>query len=116
MTTIKLEFTLPDKYIGTDLEMFAAMVSGSIAESKHLKKDAIKCIVKNGIKVVDERAEMLDSLGFYLSNDSEELPAILDTLLAYNGESDDLDDICPELSLWHEVDHWGYETLMAAIS
>lgn len=65
---------------------------------------------------IDERAEMLDTLGFYLSNDSEELPAILDTLLAYNGDSDDLDEICQEISLWHEVDHWGYETLMAAIS
>jgi len=65
---------------------------------------------------LDDRSEMLDSLGYYLSNDGGELPAILDTLLAYNGDSDNLDDICPELILWCEVDHWGYETLMAAIS
>lgn len=65
---------------------------------------------------VDDRSEMLDSLGYYICNDQEELPAILDTLLAYDGDSTDLDEICPDLVLWEQVDHWGYETLMAAIS
>lgn len=112
---VKLEFTLPDKYIGADLEMFAAMVAGSIFDSKHLKKDAIKSIADNGIRVIDERDEMLDSLGYYISNDTEELPAILDTLIAYDGESDDLDEICPDLTLWQPVQYWTYSQLMGAI-
>ena len=115
---VKLEFTLPDKYAGSDMEMFAAMVAASIGGSTHLKKDAIKCIVKNCVKVVTERTqkdEMLDHLGYYICNDQEELPAILDTLLAYNGDSTDLDEICPDLVLWEKVENWDYSQLMAAI-
>lgn len=113
---VKLEFTLPDNYIGTDLEMFAAMVLASIADSTYLKKDVIKCIGNNGIKVIDERAEMLDSLGFYAINTSDELPAILDKLLAHDEEDGDLNFICPELTLWQNVESWTYTDLMAAIS
>lgn len=111
---VKLEFTLPDKYIGSDLEMFAAMILWSITDSKHLEKDVIKCIIYNGIKVIDERVEMLDSLGFYAINDSSELPGILDKLLA--AKDADLDDIVPELNLWQNVENWSYQDLMAAIS
>ena len=116
MTKVKLEFTLPDKYAGSDMEMFAAMVLASIGDSTHLKKDVIKCIVKNGVKVIDERAEMLDSLGFYAINDSGELPAILDKLLAAKDTDADLDTICPELELWQNVENWTYNDLIGAIS
>jgi hypothetical protein len=113
---VKLEFTLPDKYAGSCKEMFAAMVAASISESTHLKKDVIKCIVKNCVKVVEDKDERLDSLGYYVCNDQEELPAILETLLAYNGDSTDLDEICPELVLWEKVQDWDYSQLMGAIS
>lgn len=64
---------------------------------------------------IDERAEMLDNLGFYLSNDEEELPAILDKLLAAKDTDADLDDIVPELELWQNVENWTYNDLMGAI-
>lgn len=115
---VKLEFTLPDKYIGTDLEMFAAMVAASIGDSTHLKKDIIKCIVKNCVKVVPEkteRDEMLDNLGYYVCNEPSELPDILDTLLAYEGDSTDLEEICPDLILWEKVETWDYLQLMGVI-
>lgn len=112
---VKLEFTLPDKYLGTDLEMFAAMVSGSIWDSKHLKRDAKKCIVDNGIRVISERDEMLDNLAYYSANDPGDLPAILDKLLAYKGDSNDLEEICPEFCPWEQVEFWDYKTLMGAI-
>lgn len=65
---------------------------------------------------IDERAEMLDSLGFYAINTSDELPAILDKLLAHDEEDGDLNFICPELTLWQNVESWTYMDLMAAIS
>lgn len=114
--TVKLELTLPDKYEGSDMEMFAAMVAASIQDSTHLKKDVIKCIVKNKIKVIDKRSEMLDNLGFYISNDQSELPGILDKLLAYDEEDGDLVEICPELILWQNVESWTYMDLIGAIS
>ncbi len=80
--TIKLEFTIPKRYAGSDDQMFAAMVAGSIADSKHLKKDVIKCIVKNGVKVIGERDEMLGNLSHYICNEGHELPRILDELLS----------------------------------
>jgi muconolactone delta-isomerase len=109
MTTVKLEFTLPDKYAGSDMEMFAAMVAASIG-------DVIKCIVKNKVKLITERETMLDNLGFYAINDSDELPAILDKLLAAKDTDADLYEICPELELWQNVENWSYNDLMAAIS
>jgi hypothetical protein len=112
---VKLELTLPDKYLGGDMEMFAAMVSGSIADSTHLKKDVIKCIVKNKVRVITDRDRMLDSLAYYLVNDSEELPEILDRLLTYDGDSNDLGEICPELVLWQNVEGWSFNDLMGAI-
>jgi hypothetical protein len=113
--TVKLELTLPDKYNGSDMEMFAAMVLGSIQDSTHLKKDIIKCIVDNGVKVIDKRTEMLDSLGFYISNDQSELPGILDKLLSCKDTDADLEEICPELILWQNVENWTYNDLMGAI-
>ena len=102
------------------MEMFAAMVSGSIADSTHLKKDVIKCIVKNYIKVVEvksQREEMLDNLAYYVCNDRKELPEILDKLLSYKGQgrinaSDSVDGII----MWEPVQNWDYKTLMGAIS
>jgi len=116
MKLIKLQFALPDNYSNSDMEMFAAMVAASIADSTHLKKDVIRCIVKNCVKVITERDEMLDSLGFYAINDSTELPAILDKLLAAKDTDADLDEIVPELELWQNVENWSYNDLMGAIS
>jgi hypothetical protein len=58
---------------------------------------------------------MLYSLAYYLVNDSEDLPEILDTLLAYNGDSNDLSVICPKLVLWQNVEGWSFNDLMGAI-
>ena len=114
---VKLEFTLPDKYIGTDLQMFAAMVAASIGDSARLKKDVIKCIVKNKVKLITERDTMMDNLGFYAVNDSDELPDILDKLLAYKGNGNmRATDAVEELNLWQNVENWTYHDLMGAIS
>jgi len=67
-------------------------------------------------KEIDKRDEMLDSLGFYAINDSKELPAILDKLLAAKDTDADLDEIVPELELWQNVENWSYNDLMGAIS
>jgi len=116
MKLIKLQFALPDNYSNSDMEMFAAMVLASIGDSTHLKKDVIKCIVKNRVKLITERDTMLDNLGFYAINDSSELPAILDKLLAAKDTDTGLDVICPELELWQNVENWSYNDLMGAIS
>lgn len=116
---VKLELTIPDKYIRTDLEMFAAMVEASIGDSTHLKKDVIKCIVKNCVKVVpevSEREEMLIRLETFAINEANELPNILDKLLAYKGDKDiPAVNAVQDLYLWQSVENWSYETLMAAI-
>lgn len=68
-------------------------------------------------KILDERAEMLDSLGFYAVNNSDELPDILDKLLDYKGDGNiRATDVVEELELWQNVEHWNYNDLMGAIS
>jgi hypothetical protein len=70
---------------------------------------------KYDYKEENDRDRMLDSLTYYLVNDSEELPEILDRLLAYDGDSNDLGEICPELVLWQNVEGWSFNNLMGAI-
>jgi hypothetical protein len=70
---------------------------------------------KYDYKEENDRDRMLDSLAYYLVNDSEDLPEILDRLLAYDGDSNDLGEICPKLVLWQNVEGWSFNDLMGAI-
>lgn len=67
-------------------------------------------------KEIDERDEMLSDLSHYVCNDGDELPRILDTLLEYDGDSDNVYEICPDIILWQPVENWSYSQLMGAIS
>jgi hypothetical protein len=50
MKKVTLEFYIPEKY-GTS-ELFTAAILDAIKKAEFIKKDIIKCISKNGIKIV----------------------------------------------------------------
>lgn len=65
--------------------------------------------------VIGVKQEMLQNLGYFICNDSGEHEQILDKLLSYKGDSNNLSEIIPELILWQEVENWSYRDLIGAI-
>lgn len=64
---------------------------------------------------IGAKQEMLQNLRYFICNDSGEHEQILDKLLSYKGDSDNLSEIVPELVLWQEVENWSYRDLIGAI-